>query len=60
MSDIVIPANVEVVFEEYCRSCKQCEILITQHADKQRIICNNSQICQRIRSMIAKEKSRSY
>ncbi len=62
MSDIVIPANIEIVFEHFCRDCEVAEpVIIDQEIEekvKYRVICNNSQICRKARTMVATEKAK--
>lgn len=64
MSDIVVPTNVEIVFEHFCEDCKVCEpVIIGQQIGeklKHRVTCNNSQICRKVRTIAATEKAKEY
>lgn len=64
MSDMVVPANMEVVFEHFCRDCEISEpVIIDQLIGEtiiHRVICNNSQICQKVRTIAATEKAKEY
>lgn len=68
VNEIVIPDNVEVVFEHYCLDCDKCEPVIiesrlsTDGTEKEiyRVSCNNVQICQKARAIAATEKAREY
>ena len=64
MSDIVVPANMEIVFEHFCRDCEVAEpVIIDQEIEgkvKHRVICNNSQICRKVRTLAATEKAKEY
>lgn len=64
MSEMIIPVNVEIVFEHFCRDCTICEPVIIKHVfgDKeiQRVTCNNTQICQKVRTVAATEKAKEY
>ena len=57
--DIVIPDNIEVVFEHYCRGCDKCEPAIIE-GQKYRLICINTQICSKARSIAATEKAKEF
>lgn len=64
MGEIITPVNVEIVFEHYCKGCTICEPVIVkiEFGDKeiQRVTCNNTQICQKVRTMAATEKAKEY
>ena len=69
LDDIVVPENVEIVFEHFCKNCEICEPVVITHEvfsgnEKQavinRISCNNTQICQKVRSISATEKAKDY
>lgn len=64
MNDIIIPANMEIVFEHFCRGCEIAEpVIIDQligEAIVHRVICNNSQICRKVRTIAATEKAKEY
>lgn len=61
---MLIPKNVEIMFESYCGECDMCEpvCLTFLKNDKpyQRITCNNTAICVKVREIVAKEKARDY
>lgn len=65
---IIIPDNVEVVFEHYCKNCEDAEPVIvdreiTENGNTSvvhRVTCNNTQICQKVRTIVATEKSKGY
>lgn len=68
VNGIIIPVNVEIVFEHFCSDCDKCEpviiegILSADGVEKtiQRIRCNNTQICQKVRTIAATEKAKEY
>jgi hypothetical protein len=67
-NELVIPDNVEVVFEHYCVDCDKSEPVIIDseisEGDKiwtvHRVTCNNTQICQKVRTIAATEKAKGY
>lgn len=66
--DMVIPNNVDIVFEHYCEDCLKCETVIIDRTvtedgktvTMQRVTCDNLQICQEARTIAATEKTRDY
>lgn len=67
-SDLVIPDNIEIVFEHYCSECDKCEpVIITSRIktgeeteEINRVTCNNTQICRKVRTIAATEKAKEY
>ena len=68
MSDIIVPDNVEIVFEYYCKGCDRCDPeIITDEASwsvrqavEHRIRCKNTEVCANSRSMAASESAKEY
>lgn len=67
-NELVIPDNVEVIFEHYCVDCDKCEpVIIDSEISEEerswvvhRMTCNNTQICQKVRTIAATEKAKGY
>lgn len=67
-NEIIIPENMEIVFEHFCNDCDQCEpeiktlktVTDAQITDKYRVVCVNSAVCLKARSIAATEKSKEY
>lgn len=58
-----LPKNVEIVFEDYCKDCDICEpVIIERRTDEviNRVTCNNTAICRKVRTIAATEKARMY
>ena len=59
-----MPNDIEIVFEDYCLGCSNSDpVIIPRKVDfedesliNHRISCNNIAICQKVRSMAAKEE----
>ena len=60
MNKIILPPNVDLLFEDDCKGCDMAEPVIIESGSRYRIQCGIVEMCKRAKAQATSKRTKEY